>query len=134
MGSLSAGHDDQDEEFEEEDEDDDDDEEDEEEFDEEDDGRSNNGDNAAKSIFDRFRAQYEQEKKAREEWEKDMSEDEENDDDESVSSPSIDAQWDAAFKGAMITGGAGASGGGSGRKSAMVKGDRKSRPKSEFRH
>lgn len=58
-----------------------------------------------------------------------MSEDEENDDDESVSSPSIDAQWDAAFKGAMISGG-----NSSGRKSAIVSGNRKTRPKSEFKH
>ncbi|CAL8069836.1 unnamed protein product [Orchesella dallaii] len=107
-----------------EDEVDDDDEDDEEEFDEEDDGMSSNGDAAARSIFDRFRAQYEQEKKVREEWEKELSEDE-NDDDESLSSPSIDAQWDAAFKVAMIQGNP--------RKSAVGE-NRKVRPKSEFRH
>lgn len=58
-----------------------------------------------------------------------MSEDEENDDDESVSSPSIDAQWDAAFKAGMNSSGSST---GSGRKSAV--GGKKIRPKSEFRH
>lgn len=110
------------------DEDDDDEDDDDEDF-EEDDGRSSNGDSAAKSIFDRFRAQYEQEK-AREDWGK-LSEDDENDDEESISSPSIDTQWDAAFKSAMV---ASAHHSGGGRKSALVTRTKKSSQKSDLRH